>query len=343
MKRFLTFCLALVLLAAVLIRLIPESGESTLQTPPATTQTVTPSITGTVPTTQPATTEPSQPPSTVPSEPEPFVPLFTPEAGSLLCRDYFVYDPDQGRFLTISCDPDGLLYPASMTKLFTAFVALELLAPDTEITAGDELDFVSPDSSVAYILKGHRLTAAMLVEGMLLPSGNDAAYVLAAAAGRVLGGEQLTAGEAVACFVAQMNRRAAELGMTATHFANPDGYHHPDHYTTCTDLLTIAQAALEDPQIRRCVTTPRLDVVYASGQINTWHNSNLLVDPESEYYCPEAIGLKTGNTAAAGYCLLSAFEKEGRTLILGVFGCQAYMDRFDDSIKLYEMALEALT
>ena len=76
-------------------------------------------------------------------------------------------------------DMEQRIYPASITKLYTAYVALQYLTPDTVITAGGELSFVGAGSTVAYISRGDCLTAEMLVQGMLLPSGNDAAYVLA--------------------------------------------------------------------------------------------------------------------------------------------------------------------
>ncbi len=342
-KRILTVVLSVILLATALIHLgVPSAneGDPTLQTgTPSTAETTRPSQTATDPTTEPTTL----PPTTQPPTTEPPGPLFTPEQGSLLCRDYFVFDAQQDRFLSASLAPDALIYPASITKLFTAWVALDILDPDTVITAGDELDFVAPDSSIAYIRKGHRLTAAMLVEGMLLPSGNDAAYVLAAAAGRAVGGSDLTAAQAIACFVEQMNAQAVTLGLTGTHFTNPDGYHDPEHYTCAQDLVAIARLALNSEPIRRCVALSRENVTYASGQINTWHNSNLLVNPESPYYCPDAVGLKTGNTSAAGYSLLSAFARDGEIYIMGVFGGSSYNDRFADSLELYRLTLDALT
>ncbi len=342
MKRIVTIAIAVVLLIAALVLLGVRSSEGT----DPTLQSGTAATPGTTdPSQAPAATVPlpTQPPTTAPLPTEPPGPLFMPEEGSLLSRDFFVYDPEQGRFLTISGDADAILYPASITKLFTAYVALQLLPADQVITAGDELDFVAADSSIAYVRKGHKLTAAMLVEGMLLPSGNDAAYVLAAAAGRAAGGSQLSAADAIARFVTEMNAKAAQIGLTGTHFTNPDGYHDDGHYTTAADLVVIAQLALDNEIIARCVSLSKENVVYASGHTNTWHNSNLLVDPESPYYCPDAIGLKTGKTEAAGCCLLSAFRWEGKVLIMGVFGSEGYNDRFVDSLKLYEMTLNALT
>lgn len=351
MKRAITVALAVVILAAALLMLgVPSSDQGdgpavqhSQPSQPGTSVPTQPRPSTTPPTQQTQPTVPTPPPTTAPTEPLPPEPVFLPEEGSLLCRDFFVYDYETQTFLTFSQDLDAVVYPASITKLFTAYVALQLLPEDTVITAGDELDLVAPDSSIAYVRKGHKLTAAMLVEGMLLPSGNDAAYVLAAAAGRAWGGEDLEPEAAIACFVEQMNVHAQLLGMTGTHFVNPDGYHHDDHYTTSTDLVTIARVALENEKIRQYVSTSSANVVYASGHTNTWHNTNLLIDPESEYYCADAIGLKTGNTGAAGYCLLSAFEKDGRTLLMGVFGCPAFNDRFADSLKLYAWTLDALT
>ena len=78
----------------------------------------------------------------------------------------------------------------------------------------------------------------------------------------------------------------------------------------------------------------------SQGEEVEWKNTNLLIDPESDYYCPYAIGLKTGQTYAAGSCLLSAFDYHGRSLIIGVFGCPEEEDRFADTLQLLTLALE---
>jgi len=70
-----------------------------------------------------------------------------------------------------------------------------------------------------------------------------------------------------------------------------------------------------------------------------WKNTHALIHPDSEYYCPYAIGLKTGQTPSAGSCLLSAFRCEGRTLIIGVFGCPETQDRFADTLQLFNEAI----
>ena len=71
----------------------------------------------------------------------------------------------------------------------------------------------------------------------------------------------------------------------------------------------------------------------------SWKNTNAIIDPSSPYYCPLAIGLKTGQTPYAGSCLLSAFQYMDRTLIIGVFGCKEVDDRFPDTLQLFNDAV----
>ena len=124
------------------------------------------------------------------------------------------------------------------------------------------------------------------------------------------------------------------MGLTHTHFMNPDGYHMGSHYSSVEDLVKIAQAALENPVIARYAGTLRDDVTYVSGETNTWKNTNALLDPESPYYREDACGLKTGSTDEGGNCLLSAFRKEDGYLIVGVFGCPYTENRFEDTLLL---------
>ena len=251
-----------------------------------------------------------------------------------------VYDATADEILYAKSVEGGKLYPASTTKLFSTYVALQYLEPQTVITAGDELDMLQPGSSIAYITKGHQLTAEMLVEGMLLPSGNDAALVLAAAAGRTIAGDgSLSDTEAVRVFVDEMNRTAEELGFEKSHFTNPDGYHVGSHYTCVEDMARIAKLALENEVISKYIKVYEEDVVYASGHSNHWTNTNALLDPESDYYQPNAVGMKTGHTRQAGYCLMSAFRQNGRTIVVGVFGYQDKEARFEDVVKLWKACL----
>ena len=256
-------------------------------------------------------------------------------AGTVDAQQVFVYDYDRDVMLYAKTVEGGKLYPSSTTKLFTAYVALQHLQADTVVTAGDELDMVKPGSSIAYIKKGHQLTVEMLVQAMLLPSGNDAAMVLAAAAGRAAAEDDaLTGQQAVRAFVEEMNRTADALQFQKSHFVNPDGFHVGSHYSCLEDMIQIGKLAMDNPVISKYMRVPEADVVYHSGQTNHWKNTNYLLDAESEFYHPDAVGMKTGYTNAAGNCLMAAFAFQGRTLIIGIFGDEAKQDRFTDAAAL---------
>lgn len=313
-----------------------ESGDVSLQNPTGTVSQQTEPSNPKEPT-QPPTEEPTQ----APTEPE--IVLTFGEDFSLASREYFLYHCSSEKVLHSFGDMDKRVFPASVTKLFTAYVVLQYMNPDQVVTIGSEINQVAPDSSLAYLKQGQRITIRDLVEGMLLPSGNDAAYALAVATARTHYGDAgLPVEAAVATFVSLMNKNASQLGMTGTHFMNPDGYHDPDHYTTCNDLITIAKLAMENDVIMRCVGKHEDEVTLSSGEVVHWRNTNAIINPESQYYCENAIGLKTGNTRAAGFCLLSAFEVDGEYIIIGSFACQRPEDRFIDTLKLYDVYINAV-
>jgi len=255
-----------------------------------------------------------------------------------------VFDATNDKMLYTYSNEGDKLYPASITKLFSAYVALQHLDPEEVLTAGDELDLVKPGSSIAWIGRGHQLYVRTVVEAMMLPSGNDAAMVLAAAAGRrIAGDESISAAEAVQVFVMEMNRKAEELGFEKSNFANPDGYHVGCHYTCLNDMARIAKLALEDKTISRYIRRYEDDVVFVSGQTITWKNTNLLLSPEDGFYRSDAIGMKTGHTNQAQYCLMSAFKcADGRTIVIGSFGCDDEFDRLRDILKLIHAAQDQL-
>ncbi len=265
----------------------------------------------------------------------------TPAQAQVTAEHAFVYDCASEQVLTSIGGMDDEVYPASITKLFTAYVALQYLQPEQVVTAGEELSMVAYGSSVAKIEEGDRLSVELLVEGMLLPSGNDAAYVIAAAAGRAIADDaQLDYQSALAAFVGEMNGQAQALGMNGTHFVNPDGIHEDDHYSTPRDVLKMAQLATETPIVMRYAGLANATVTYASGQTHTWKNTNALINSASPYYSPYACGLKTGQTPYSGSCLVSAFRIDGRYVIVGVFGCPEENDRFSDTLLLLTQALK---
>ena len=300
----------------------------------------------TEPETVPASTEPAETemPETVPAETEPEeIQTYTVDTESEIYRvcaetaegmaydQLLVYDATNDEIFFADTREGPKLYPASTTKLFSTYVALQHLKPDEVVTAGKELNLVQPGSSVAYIGKGHSLTVQMLVEAMMLPSGNDAAIVLATAAGRrIAEDDSLEPEEAIVAFVQEMNRMAEELGFERTHFSNPDGWHTGSHYTCLNDMARIAKLALGNRIISKYMRKGKDEVVFVSGQSITWENTNLFLNEEKGFFRGDAIGMKTGFTRQAEYCLMSAFKCGGRQLVIGVFGYEDEYQRFRD-------------
>lgn len=298
----------------------------------------------TVPTTE-ATTEPTTEPTEATTEPtteptEPFVmPPITwatyPAERELTATKAFAYDCQKEEYTYLLGEAEERIWPASITKLFAIHVAMQYLDPTWELTAGSILDRIPEDASTAKLEKGDVLTVEMLIQGMLMPSGNDAAYMIATEAGReIAGNPDLGIDEAVETFVMEMNRQAEMLGMSGTKYENPDGYHSEEHYTNFNDLVTVAKLALENETVMRYAGLPTATVQPVVGSEKEWLNTNLLLNPEMEYYCPYTIGLKTGQTEAAGSCLLSAFDIEGHKYIVGVFGSPTFNDKLDDTLQI---------
>ncbi|WP_245641835.1 D-alanyl-D-alanine carboxypeptidase family protein [Nonomuraea candida] len=192
---------------------------------------------------------------------------------------------------------------ASLTKTMTAYVVLQIARPTdvVRVTREDVAYAEDGGGTTANLRPGDRLTVGELLYGLMLPSGADAAHALAR-----------TYGPGVEGFVARMNATARALGMNDTEYVNADGLPMPggDGYSTARDQAVLAARALRVPLIKEVAGTRRhhLD---ATGEHRsyTWRNTNRLLGT------PGAIGLKTGFTRAAGYCLAFAGESDGRVLV----------------------------
>ncbi len=206
-------------------------------------------------------------------------------------------------------DADSLLYPASMTKIVTASVALKYVSLEDVVKVGSEQDLVNWDSSKCGIVKGQKLTIRQLLYGLMLPSGNDAAYTIAVYVARTVSNNpDMSDTDAVKCFAELMNDFCAEIGANNSHFVNPEGWHAEDHFTTVKDLALFAQYALTIPVIREICKTPVYECFPVSGGKMTFLNSNPFINPQSQNYCEYVTGMKTGSTSAAGKCLLTTIE-----------------------------------
>jgi len=194
---------------------------------------------------------------------------------------------------------------ASITKVMAALVVLSDGDLNREIKVTEAAVQYAVDNSAgsAGLQAGDILTARQLLEGMLLPSGADAAYLLAH-----------SFGPGWHAFVRSMNAMARKLGMTQTHFANFDGLPWPTPYATYfspRDLIIMGEAAMKQPIFRKIVSQRSYAVGATSEHHHYyWKNTDLLLGRYRG-----AIGIKTGFTTAAGYCLLFEAERGGTELI----------------------------
>jgi D-alanyl-D-alanine carboxypeptidase len=272
-----------------------------------------------------------------------------PASPTLNSQHAFIFDCDKNSYL-YRCEEthSAPIYPASITKLFTCYVALQYLKDlDEEILLGDEQTLYPDDASRAYFDRGETISVYALLHGVLLPSGSDATYALAAAAGKkILNNPDASGKEAVDAFMVEMNNWAQKLGMGDTHFVTPDGYHHDQHYVSFHAFVTIARCAMNNPNIFAICGKAQETITYknVSGVTikHILNNSNKLLSSSNSCYIAEAVGLKTGTTDEAGCCFLGVFMYKGKCVIIGLFGCSNDSNRWKDATALWEyyLALE---
>ena len=187
---------------------------------------------------------------------------------------------------------------ASTTKTMTALVVLENMSPETVVTVPKEVSTI--EGSSIYLAPGETITVETLLYGLMLESGNDAAYTLAA-----------TCSGSIGEFCALMNKKAKDMGLIDTHFTNPHGLHDENHYTTAYELCVIASEALENDTFRKIVSTKSM---YAkstfSDAVRYFSNHNKLLRSYSG-----ANGVKTGFTKKAGRCLVTSAERDEERFI----------------------------
>lgn len=214
----------------------------------------------------------------------------------------------------VEVNPNERLWPASITKLMTALVALDYYSPEQIVTVR-RLVPASEESEMGLAV-GDRLTVQSLIYGLLVPSGNDAAYTLA---------DNYPGG--IENFIYSMNERAKILHMESTHFANPSGLDQAEHFTTAKDISLLTMEALKNSLISRAVATSGITLGDASGKRSyTIKNVNQLLG-----YVYGVDGVKTGFTDFAGQCLVSSVSRDGHRVVVVLLKSQ---DRFGESSKI---------
>lgn len=190
------------------------------------------------------------------------------------------------------------IYPASTTKILTAYVALKHGNLEDVYTVSENATNQASDSSVCHLKTGDQLTLRQLLYGLMMRSGNDAAIAIA----------EGVSGD-VDTFANLMNQEAAALGALNTHFINPNGLHDENHYTTVYDLYLIFQAAVQNETFMELIQATTYTAAYmdAAGMPmeQTWIPTNrYLIGAETIPDGITVLGGKTGTTNAAGYCLV---------------------------------------
>ncbi len=231
------------------------------------------------------------------------------------------------------------VFPASTAKLLTALVALDWCNEDEEVTIGDEIAMIASDSTIAGLYPGEILNIRNLLNGMLLPSGNDAAYAIAAYVGRKsLNKPEAVREEAIAEFVRLMNQKAVTLGVRNSCFKTPDGYDAIGQYTTAYDMGMIGIAAAANETIIEVSDQGRSRNLFPSGEDVTWYNTNKLVRKDYAQYYSNAIGLKTGTSTMAGRCLVAAAQKDGHKVVCAIMDSSS-AGRWEDALALLKYGL----
>lgn len=213
-------------------------------------------------------------------------------------RSGLLFDLDTGAVLWRR-DPERVLPIASLTKMMTALVVVEHARPRERVRITRQA-LAYEGSGVGLLPKGKRVPLEALLYGLMLPSGNDAAIALA----QHVGGT-------VHRFVALMNARARDLGLTCTHFTGADGLRDRGNHSCAADLAALARAVLDEPRLRRIVRTRYavVDFPIKGGKLYlASHNPLLLTGYRG------TTGVKTGYTERAGRCFVASVTRRGRRL-----------------------------
>lgn len=217
------------------------------------------------------------------------------------------------------------LYPASTTKVMTAYIVLKYGNLDDEVTVSENAVTLSADAQVCGLQTGDKLTLGALLNGLILYSGNDNAIAIA----------EYMAGS-VSAFADMMNAEAIQLGATHSHFMNPHGLHEDDHYTTAYDLYLIFNACCNDQRFLDIIsqTSYNATIADSAGEMRTqvWEPTN--------YYSlgtvamPDGVrvfGGKTGTTDEAGNCvILYSVNMENAPYISVVMGADSKDQLYQD-------------
>ncbi len=240
------------------------------------------------------------------------------------------------------------MYPASMTKILTAILATQYLNMEELYVAGYEINEIPLDSSRADHRVGEYILGYNLVRGLIIPSGNETANIVAKQVALVVEDRKtIEYNQAETIFMDLMNEKAKSIGAMNSNFVTPHGYHDDNHYTTAYDMALITRYAMNDEIIKE-IGEEQSFIGNGAGDKQTedlitkeyqWYTHNYLIKEGSDYYYKYADGLKTGFTDQAGSCVSATATKDGIELIAIVMK-STDNERWEDAEKLFEYGFQ---
>ena len=260
-----------------------------------------------------------------PAPPRPAATLHPIPVPAIDAQEVALVNLDTGRFLW-QRNARTAWAPASLTKIFTAMVASDLMGMNTMVTVPASISQLPPDSTVMGLTAGERLSVRELLYGVFLDSGNDAAETLASGV------------TSRSTFIADMNLRATRLGLRTTHFVNPTGLDAVGHYSSADDLA-VAALYLEShyPGLVAIAATPAIAIPATAT-----HKAFALVNIDKLLHTyPGTYGLKTGWTDAALGCLITTSNRGGHRLLAVLLGAPAGT-AYDQMPKMLDYGFELL-
>lgn len=242
------------------------------------------------------------------------------EGPTLTAAAALVADPATGRILW-ERKGDEVREPASTTKMITALLFIEKV-PLTEIIEAPQ-EVAEVTGSKIGLKPGDKVPAEQILQAILVRSANDACVAAA-----------VKASGSVESFVAEMNRKANDLGCTDTIFKNPHGLHEEGHVSSARDLAKIALAAIKVPEFRAVVSLPKTSISFSGRTPVDFDSRNDLIGED-----PTVLGIKTGWTDQAGRCFVGWHKKDGVEFVSVILGCPARWK--PDQVALRDWVFEA--
>lgn len=242
-----------------------------------------------------------------------------------------VMDADDGSIL-YSLNPNQRVYPASTTKIMTLLLALENKQPNDLLTMSYEATHhIEANSSHIALKENEVITVEQAMYATSISSANDAANGLAESIAKTQDD-----------FALLMNERAKQLNANNTHFTNAHGLHNEQHYTTAYDFALIMKEAIKHPDFLKYLSTTYFELLPTelTDESRYLHSTNRTLLKDTNQYVEGILASKTGYTTDAGHTQVSYASRNGRNIIVTVFGGTDRLGRYNDTKALFEYAFE---